>query len=156
MTNGDARAASEPGSPARWALGKEVRDPARTISRAIQHAMAGAVAVYAVVAVTVLAVLGPDRVAASDEPLAAAVRVASWGSVAPVVARQGNLPRRLAAVLVLTLPIGSIDFGVAVLAAGIGYPARRHGLRRHGLRRRTRTPFARPPMRKSSHLGPSA
>ena len=210
-------------------LGEEVRDPASTIPRAIQLALAGAVAVYAVVAVTVLAVLGPDRVAASDEPLAAAVRAGSWDRVAPVVqvggalaalgallallagigrtslamARQRDLPRWLAAVhpryrvphhaevalavvitvlvlsvdlrgaigfssfgvllyyltanlaaytqdrehrrfarplqvlgavgcavLVLTLPIGSIVAGVAVLAAGIGYRARRHGFRR--------------------------
>src|SRR5215212_5953755 len=41
-------------------LGEEVRDPARVIPRAIVAALAGAVVVYAVVGVAVLAVLGPD------------------------------------------------------------------------------------------------
>ena len=217
-------------------LGEEVRDPARTIPRAIQLALAGAVAVYAVVAVTLLAVLGPDRLAASDEPLVAAVRAGSWVWAAPVVqvgaglaalgallallagvgrtslamAREGDLPRWLAAVhprhrvphhaeaalavavcalvltvdlrgaigfssfgvllyyltanlsaytqdqdhrrfarplqivgaagcavLVVTLPIGSVVAGVAVFAVGIGYRAARR--RKQDLRNQVRS-----------------
>ena len=41
-------------------LGEEVREPERVIPRAIVLALAGAVVVYAVVAVAVLSVLGPD------------------------------------------------------------------------------------------------
>lgn len=105
-------------------LGEEVRDPGRTIPRAIVVAFAIAVAVYAVVAVTVLHALGPDRLAASRAPLADAVAAGNWAWAEPVVvvggaaaalgallaliagvgrtmlamARQGDLPRRLAAV----------------------------------------------------------
>ena len=46
-------------------LGEEVRDPRRTIARAILLSLAIAAAIYAVVAVTLLAVLGPDGVAAT-------------------------------------------------------------------------------------------
>ena len=46
-------------------LGEEVRDPARTIPRAIPIALGITLVVYAAVAVAVLAVLGPDRLAAT-------------------------------------------------------------------------------------------
>jgi APA family basic amino acid/polyamine antiporter len=54
-------------------LGEEVKDPRRTIPRAILAALAIAAVVYAAVAVTVLAALGPDAVAATPAPLAEAV-----------------------------------------------------------------------------------
>lgn len=105
-------------------MGEEVRDPARTIPRAIQLALGLAVLVYAAVAVTLLTVLGPDAVAGSAAPLAdaaaatgrpwvgAVVRVgavaASLGALLALVAgvsrttlamaREGDLPRPLAAV----------------------------------------------------------
>jgi basic amino acid/polyamine antiporter, APA family len=105
-------------------LGEEVRDPRRTIPRAILLALGIVVVVYAVVAVTLLAVLGPDRLAASTSPLADAVATGSWAWAEPVVAvgaaaasvgallallagvsrttlamaRTGDLPRWLAAV----------------------------------------------------------
>jgi len=41
-------------------MGEEVRDPQRTIPRAIQIALAITVAVYAIIAVTILSVLGPE------------------------------------------------------------------------------------------------
>ena len=46
-------------------LGEEVRDPARTIPRAIPMALGITLVVYAAVAVAVLSVLGPDRLAAA-------------------------------------------------------------------------------------------
>ena len=93
-------------------LGEEVRDPARTIPRAIQIALAGAVAVYAVVAITVLAVLGPDGVAASGEPLTAAVRAGSWDWAVPVVQVGGALAA-LGALLALLAGIGRTSLAMA-------------------------------------------
>ena len=72
-------------------LGEEVRDPETTIPRAIPRALGLVVALYAVVAVVLLAVLGPAGVAASDLPLLAAAEQAGVGWVGAVV--------RLAAVL---------------------------------------------------------
>jgi Amino acid permease len=92
--------------------GEEVRDPARTIPRAIQLALAGAVTVYTAVAVTVLAVLGPGRVAASDEPLTAAVRAGSWDWAAPVVQVAGALAA-LGALLALLAGIGRTSLAMA-------------------------------------------
>ncbi|MFC8922481.1 APC family permease [Cellulosimicrobium sp. NPDC057127] len=67
-------------------LGEEVRDPRRTIPRAILLALGVVVVVYAVVAVTLLAVLGPDRLAGSTSPVADAVAAGSWTWAEPVVA----------------------------------------------------------------------
>jgi APA family basic amino acid/polyamine antiporter len=66
-------------------LGEEVRDPARTIRRAIPVALGITLAVYLAVAVAVLAVLGPDRLAAATAPLADAVRAAGHAELTPVV-----------------------------------------------------------------------
>ena len=93
-------------------LGEEVRDPARTIPRAIQLALAGAVAVYAVVAVTVLAVLGPDGVAASHDPLTTAVRAGSWTWAVPIVQVGGALAA-LGALLALVAGIGRTSLAMA-------------------------------------------
>ncbi|MEP6651357.1 MAG: APC family permease [Lapillicoccus sp.] len=61
-------------------LGEEVRDPETTIPRAIPRALGLVVVLYAVVGVTLLTVLGPAGVAASDLPLLAAADQAgvSW------------------------------------------------------------------------------
>ncbi|MFF3317317.1 APC family permease [Streptomyces sp. NPDC003035] len=66
-------------------LGEEVRDPARTIPRAVPVALGIALAVYAAVAVCVLAVLGPQGLAASGAPLVDAARAAGAGWLVPVV-----------------------------------------------------------------------
>ncbi|MCZ9345357.1 amino acid permease, partial [Streptomyces sp. TRM76130] len=66
-------------------LGEEVRDPERTLRRAVPLALGIALTVYAVVAVAVLAVLGPDRLARSGAPLADAVRAAGAPGLVPVV-----------------------------------------------------------------------
>ena len=101
-------------------LGEEVRDPRRTIPRAILLALGLALAVYAAVAVTVLGVLGPARLAASVAPLADAAPdwarpvvtvgaaaatlgallalIAGVGRTALAMARNLDLPRGLAAV----------------------------------------------------------
>ncbi|WP_027660248.1 APC family permease [Salinispora fenicalii] len=51
-------------------LGEEVRDPRRTIPRAVPLALGVVLAIYLVLAVITLGVLGPDRLAASAAPLA--------------------------------------------------------------------------------------
>ncbi|MFE0350845.1 APC family permease [Streptomyces griseoluteus] len=105
-------------------LGDEVRNPARTIPRAIPVALAITLVVYALVAVSGLLVLGPDRLATAAAPLSDVVREAGADWLVPVVrlgaavgalgsllalilgvsrttlamARDGHLPRRLSAV----------------------------------------------------------
>ncbi|MGW0122827.1 APC family permease [Streptomyces sp. NPDC003327] len=128
-------------------LGEEVRDPSRTIPRAVPLALGIALAVYATIAVAVLFALGPVALADSTAPLADAVRAAGASWLVPVVtagaavaalgallslilgvsrttlamARDGHLPRRLAAVHprhrvphVAELAVGAV---VAVVAA---------------------------------------
>ncbi|MFS0732516.1 amino acid permease [Microbacterium sp. 1P10UB] len=92
-------------------LGEEVRDPARTIPRAITLAFAGAVVVYAVVGVAVLSVLGPAGVAASSEPLASAASAgAAWST--PIV-RIAAAAASLGALLALIAGIGRTTFAMA-------------------------------------------
>jgi APA family basic amino acid/polyamine antiporter len=50
-------------------LGEEVRDPEVTIPKAIPRALAAVLALYAIVAVTALAVVDADLLAATDAPL---------------------------------------------------------------------------------------
>lgn len=66
-------------------LGEEVRDPARTIPRAIPLALGITLAVYAAIAVSLLAVLGPERLATSSAPLADAVKACGASALVPVV-----------------------------------------------------------------------
>lgn len=93
-------------------LGEEVRDPARTIPRAIPLALAIAVVVYALVGVTVLAVLGPDGAAASSAPLADAVDTVGWGWAVPVVG-VGAAAASLGALLALVAGIGRTALAMA-------------------------------------------
>ncbi len=66
-------------------LGEEVREPARTIPRAIALALGITLAVYAAVALTVLAVLDADHLAGAAAPLSDAARAAGAGGLAPRV-----------------------------------------------------------------------
>ena len=66
-------------------LGEEVRDPARTIPRAIAIALGLTIAVYAVVAIAALLAAPPALLAATDAPLKAVVRAGSLHALAPVV-----------------------------------------------------------------------
>lgn len=104
-------------------LGEEVRDPQRTIPRAIPTALAIALVIYAGVGVAVIAALGPAGLAHATAPLADAVdvsqngwqplvqagaAVAALGSLLALLlgvsrttlamARDGHLPRTLSAV----------------------------------------------------------
>jgi APA family basic amino acid/polyamine antiporter len=69
-------------------MGEEVREPERTIPRAILTALTVVIVIYLLVGVAILIALGPAGVAASRAPLAAAVDAAGW-----VWAGFGGLPR---------------------------------------------------------------
>jgi basic amino acid/polyamine antiporter, APA family len=104
-------------------LGEEVREPERTIPRAIVIALGLTLLLYVGVAVSLVLVLGPERIAGSAAPLALAVEESLAGGDAVVrtgaalaslgvilsllagvsrtifaMAEEGDLPRRLAAV----------------------------------------------------------
>ena len=93
-------------------LGEEVRDPARTIPRAIPLALGLALVVYAAVAVTVLGVLGPDRLATAAAPLADAVQTAGVGGFEPVV-RVGAAVAALGSLLSLILGVSRTTLAMA-------------------------------------------
>jgi amino acid transporter len=93
-------------------LGEEVRDPARTIPRAIPLALAIALAVYALVAVAALSALGPRRLAESAAPLSEAVRVAGMGWLVPVV-QVGAAIAALGSLLALILGVSRTTLAMA-------------------------------------------
>ncbi|PYI37808.1 amino acid permease [Arthrobacter psychrolactophilus] len=93
-------------------LGEEVRDPRRTIPRAILLALAIAAALYAVIAVTLLSILGPDGVASSAAPLAEAVAAGGWSWASPVV-RFGAALASLGALLALIAGLGRTSLAMA-------------------------------------------
>ncbi|MDG4815753.1 APC family permease [Micromonospora sp. WMMD956] len=66
-------------------LGEEVRDPERTIPRAVPLALGVVLAIYLVLAVVALGVLGPWRLGASAAPLADVVTAAGLPGLAWVV-----------------------------------------------------------------------
>ena len=92
-------------------LGEEVVDPARTIPRAIVLALGGAVAVYGVVAVTVMLTLGADA-AVSAAPLVDAVAAAGWEGISPMV-RVTAAAASLGALLALLTGIGRTTLAMA-------------------------------------------
>jgi APA family basic amino acid/polyamine antiporter len=93
-------------------LGEEVRDPTRTIPRAILLALGGVLALYAAVGVTLLSVLGPDGVALTAAPLAAAVDAAGAAWAEPVV-RLGAATAALGALLALLTGVGRTSLAMA-------------------------------------------
>ncbi|MFJ3235272.1 APC family permease [Streptomyces sp. NPDC086787] len=93
-------------------LGEEVRDPARTIPRAISMALGITLVVYAVVALAALAVLGSDPLARTTAPLADAVRAAGEPGLAPVV-RVGAAVAALGSLLALILGVSRTTLAMA-------------------------------------------
>ncbi|WP_425565899.1 APC family permease [Pseudonocardia ailaonensis] len=93
-------------------LGEEVRDPRRAIPRAIGIALTIAVALYALVTVAALHALGPAGLAASPTPLAD-VAVARFGEgIRPVVAVGGGLAA-VGALLALVAGVGRTVLAMA-------------------------------------------
>jgi APA family basic amino acid/polyamine antiporter len=93
-------------------MGEEVRDPARTIPRAIVLAFIGALIVYAAVSLAVLSTLGPEATASASEPVADAVAASGWAWADPVV-RIGAAAASLGALLALIAGIGRTTFAMA-------------------------------------------
>lgn len=93
-------------------LGEEVRDPARTVRRAIPLALGIALVVYVTVAVAVLSVLGARGLGASGAPLADAVRAAGVPELAPVV-RVGAAAAALGSLLALILGVSRTVLAMA-------------------------------------------
>jgi len=93
-------------------LGEEVREPERVIPRAIVGALAGAVVVYAVLALAVLSVLGASGTAASSAPLADAVRAVADPWVVGVV-RVGAALASAGALLALVAGLGRTGLAMA-------------------------------------------
>ncbi|MDQ1512625.1 MAG: basic amino acid/polyamine antiporter, family [Microbacteriaceae bacterium] len=93
-------------------MGEEVRDPARTIPRAIPLALGITVLLYAAVGMSLLAVLGPAALAASSAPLDSAVRAAGAPALLPVV-RGGAAVASLGALLALIAGVGRTVLAMA-------------------------------------------
>lgn len=93
-------------------LGEEVRDPARTIPRAIPIALGITLVVYAVVAVAVLSVLGSSGLASAPAPLADAVTAAGAPQWQPVV-RVGAAAAALGSLLALILGVSRTTLAMA-------------------------------------------
>jgi APA family basic amino acid/polyamine antiporter len=93
-------------------LGEEVRDPRRTIPKAILGALAIVVVLYAAVGWTALAAAGPERLAASGAPLAEAVLAAGAPWLVPVV-QLGAAVASLGALLSLLAGVGRTMLAMA-------------------------------------------
>nr|WP_238992038.1 APC family permease [Streptomyces sp. PAMC 26508] len=93
-------------------LGEEVRDPVRTIPRAIPIALGIALAVYGLVAVAVLSVLGPGGLADATAPLSDAVRAAGADWLVPIV-RVGGAVAALGSLLALILGVSRTTLAMA-------------------------------------------
>ena len=93
-------------------LGEEVVRPERTIPRAIVSALGIALLIYAVIALTLLSVLGPDSLASSSAPLVDLV-VASGHSWASPLMRIGAALAALGALLALIAGIGRTSLAMA-------------------------------------------
>ncbi|MDX3486684.1 APC family permease [Streptomyces sp. ID05-18] len=93
-------------------LGEEVRDPRRTIPRGISIALGITLVVYAVVAVAVLSVLGPQGLAQAAAPLSEAARAAGADWLVPVV-RVGGAVAALGSLLALILGVSRTTLAMA-------------------------------------------
>jgi APA family basic amino acid/polyamine antiporter len=93
-------------------LGEEVREPERTIPRAIPLALGITVGLYALVGVALLVALGPDALAASARPLVAAVDAVGAAWAVPVV-RVGAAVASLGALLALIAGVGRTGLAMA-------------------------------------------
>ncbi|BCJ59926.1 APC family permease [Micromonospora endophytica] len=93
-------------------LGEEVRDPERTIPRAVPLALGLVLVIYLVLAVIALGVLGPTRLAASAAPLADVVTAAGLPGLAWVV-RAGATVAVTGVLLSLVAGVGRTTLAMA-------------------------------------------
>jgi APA family basic amino acid/polyamine antiporter len=112
-------------------LGEEVRDPRRTIPRAIAIALLITVVVYAAVALSALIAIGAPALGATTAPLRAVVDAGSATWLAPVV-RAGGAVACLGSLLALLLGVsrttlamardGHLPHALAVVPSSAGVP----------------------------------
>ncbi|WP_435738932.1 APC family permease [Cellulosimicrobium sp. PMB13] len=93
-------------------LGEEVRDPRRTIPRAILLALGVVVVLYGVVAATLLAVLGPEALARSTAPVSDAAAAGGW-DWAPAVVAVGAVAASVGALLALLAGVSRTTLAMA-------------------------------------------
>ncbi|KZE95074.1 putative transporter [Agromyces sp. NDB4Y10] len=93
-------------------LGEEVRDPTRTIPRAIGIAFGVVVVVYAAVGTAALGALGAVALAGSPAPLADVVVAAGWAWADPVVRVAAGIAA-LGSLLALIAGVGRTSFAMA-------------------------------------------
>jgi APA family basic amino acid/polyamine antiporter len=93
-------------------LGEEVRDPARTIPRAVPIALGLALVVYAVLALVLLYHLGPDLLGRSPDPIAEGVERSSWSWLTPAV-RVGAVLAAVGSLLALVLGVSRTTLAMA-------------------------------------------
>jgi APA family basic amino acid/polyamine antiporter len=93
-------------------LGEEVRDPERTIPRAIPIALGITIGIYVLVGIAALVALGPDALAASTKPLSDAVDAVGAAWAVPVV-RIGAAVASLGALLALVAGVGRTGLAMA-------------------------------------------
>lgn len=114
-------------------LGEEVRDPARTIPRAILTSLAVVLLLYALLGIALLLVLGAPATAGATAPLSELVDVAGWAWAAPIVvtaaavATLGSLLALLAGVSRTTLAMARHDDlprGLAAVSSRLSTPVR--------------------------------
>jgi basic amino acid/polyamine antiporter, APA family len=93
-------------------LGEEVREPERTIPRAIQVSLGITVALYAVIGVAVLFGAGPSLLATSTAPIVTALHHAGASWAVPI-ARAGAIIASLGALLALIAGVGRTTLAMA-------------------------------------------
>lgn len=93
-------------------LGEEVRKPAKTIPRAVAISLVAVLVVYAMLAVLLLIVVGPSRLAVSIAPLVSLVEDAGAAWAAPVV-QVGAAIASLGALLALIAGVGRTALAMA-------------------------------------------
>lgn len=93
-------------------LGDEVRDPARTIPRAIPLSLGLALTLYAVVAITALLVLGALGLADTVAPLSAVAQACGYAWLPPLV-RIAAVLAALGSLLALLLGVSRTTFAMA-------------------------------------------
>jgi APA family basic amino acid/polyamine antiporter len=93
-------------------LGEEVRDPARTIPRAVPLALGITLACYLLVAAAALLALGPAGLAGTADPLRAVVAAGDLHAAAPVV-RVGAALATLGSLLALLLGVSRTTLAMA-------------------------------------------
>ena len=93
-------------------LGEEIKDPARTIPRAIPAALGITLVVYAAVSATALWAVGPEVLADAAAPLASATDAGSWSGLTPVV-RTGAAIASAGALMALSAGVGRTTYAMA-------------------------------------------